>query len=73
MSNPTPEQLEYMREHMTDDKRSTILTVNSVSFPLALIAVLLRLLARRRLKAPWKADDWLIIAAVVCGSNDTPV
>lgn len=57
--------VEYQLQHHRDDRRREIVAVNVALILLASISVVLRLLARRLHKAPLKADDYVMIAAMV--------
>lgn len=49
----------------TDDKRSDIIAACVVGTVLAVLSTLGRIAARHRTKAPFRADDWLIIFGLV--------
>jgi len=65
MAMPTLAQIEYMKAHITDDKRHNLIATFIVSISLAYIAVILRFIARRRRRVQYLADDWLILVALV--------
>ena len=48
-----------------DDRRREMLVAFTISFSLAIIAVILRFVSRRIIKAGLQADDYLVIAALV--------
>jgi len=55
----------YQLAHINQSLSSNIIGV-SVALPIvATIAVILRLIARRLKRAEWKADDLVVIAALV--------
>ena len=66
MAMPTPEQLQYMQAHITDDMRPNIIAASTISIILAYAAVTLRFVARWRVRAAVLADDWWILVALVC-------
>jgi hypothetical protein len=62
MSAPiSPAQLEYYEDHVSDNQQPNLIAMIFLCLALPRIAVLLRLLARWRTKAGYKADDWLIL------------
>jgi hypothetical protein len=65
MSSLTPEDIAYYQAHMDDDLRPNEIAANSSGYIFALIAVTLRVIARRRLRAKFWLDDYLILAAMV--------
>lgn len=65
MALPTSEEIQYQEEHIHDDRSGNIVTSHAICIALAAIAVLLRLIARRMCKASIRADDWMIIVALV--------
>lgn len=50
---------------MDDNRGSQIIAVVTVMIVVATAAVALRLFTRRSIAAPWKLDDYAIIAALV--------
>ena len=67
MSTPTPAQIEYMQAHISDNRKLDLIASVAVPLSIATIAVFLRFVARHRARAPLLADDWLILASLVCG------
>jgi hypothetical protein len=61
----SPAQLEYYEEHASDNQQPNLIAMIVFCLALPRIAVLPRLLARWRTKAGCKADDWLILLALV--------
>ena len=66
MAAPTPAQIQYMEAHISDDRRPGLIASVVIPLSIASIAVVLRFIARRRVRAPLLADDWLILASLVC-------
>ena len=65
MSALSAQEIQYMREHAKDDKRANLYACVACCAILPSIAVLLRFVARRRIHAPLKADDYLVLLALV--------
>jgi len=65
MAHPTPEQLDYMRAHASDDKRLGFVIMNASFLGLACGAVALRFMARHRVGTKIGMDDVLICFALV--------
>jgi hypothetical protein len=61
----TPEEIQYMKEHISDNKVAGIITANVICIVAAYIAVALRLYARRLAGIRLGGDDWWIITALV--------
>lgn len=68
MALPTPKEIQYQEEHIHDDRSGNIVTSHAICITIAVIAVLLRLISRRMIKASIQADDWMIIVALVRSS-----
>lgn len=62
---PTPEQIEYQRQHIDDNRVDTLIAANVICFSLGFIAVCMRLASRRMANIEFKADDWFILCALV--------
>ena len=60
-----PEQLEYYEKHAADNQQPNLIATITLCLALPCIAVILRFIARRRNRAGYKADDWLILLALV--------
>lgn len=56
---------QYQIAHVNDDRSHEIVISHALFLPLAVVAVVLRLLSRRICKAKILADDYMIIAALV--------
>ena len=54
---------------LQDTQVPRILGVNISTYTLAVIAICLRLTARRLTRLPFWWDDWLMLPAIVCWSN----
>ena len=65
MAVPTPAQIAYMEAHISDDRRPGLIASVVIPLSIATIAVALRFIARRRVRVPLLADDWLILASLV--------
>lgn len=55
----------YQVKHVDDNAIPGIIAAIVVCTVIAYMAVALRLFSRRLIRAPWKADDWTLIASVV--------
>ena len=64
MSLP-PQAIKFQKMHVKDDRTKEIIAVSMVLFALAVVAVILRLLSRKLTGMKLKADDWLILVALV--------
>ena len=62
---PSPAQLLYEYQHISDDARPQLIVSHVICFTLAAIAVSLRFISRRLAKIKYEADDWLIVNALV--------
>ena len=66
MSAPIPpEQLKYYEEHASDNRQPNLIATITLGLALSCIAVILRFIARWRTRAGYRADDWLILLALV--------
>ena len=65
MATLSPEDAVYMREHANDDKRANLYACVACCIILPFTAVVLRFLARQRAHAAYKADDYLVLSALV--------
>ena len=65
MRHPTPEQIQYMQDHIDEDRRPWLVGVNVSFIAIAVVAVVLRFYARKKVMARLGVDDWLIAAAGV--------
>jgi hypothetical protein len=60
-----PAELKYYQEHASDNQQPNLIATIVLCLVLPCIAVFLRFLVRWRTKAGFKADDWLILLALV--------
>ncbi|KAI9669825.1 MAG: hypothetical protein M1817_004566 [Caeruleum heppii] len=60
----SPEVLAYQRLHWHDDKTPAVIAGSVLLIFFASLAVCLRLLSRKLIGAPWKADDYTIMVAL---------
>ena len=65
MVSPTPADVAYEKDHIHDSDVPQILAVNVTCMLIARVAILLRIISRRITPAPFKMDDWTIVAATV--------
>lgn len=63
--SPTPADMQYMQEHINDSKVGDIIAVNVTGICIAILAVSLRFLSRRLVRTEMKADDFMIVVALV--------
>ncbi|KAL8770166.1 MAG: hypothetical protein Q9209_004008 [Squamulea sp. 1 TL-2023] len=61
----TPQNLKYQIDHIEDDRGPEIIATTIIIAILATLAVLLRLLCRRRMKVAISYDDYLMMAGFV--------
>ena len=57
--------VQYQRAHVNESRVSNLIVSAAICLPLAFLAVILRVVARRLGKIPFKADDWCIVVALV--------
>ena len=62
---PTPEQLQYMVAHQSDDLRGSMIASSAAGGTLAIVFVILRIMARKMPGIPLGADDWWMLASLV--------
>ena len=63
-----PAEARYQLAHIDESRAKDINSSHFVCLAIAVVAVALRFLSRRISKTPLKADDWMIIAALVLSS-----
>ena len=61
----SPTSFEYQLAHIHESRQWQIITLNAVMSFLATVAVALRLVSRRLIKNPLKADDYMILFSLV--------
>ncbi|KAL9007899.1 MAG: hypothetical protein Q9173_006919 [Seirophora scorigena] len=66
MDSPPPAEIQYQRQHIHDDRSNEIIAALGICLGIAIIAVLLRFVARHLKRAPLEADDWTIVAGLLC-------
>lgn len=69
MSSLTPEQLSYFQAHADDTLQPNEIAANVCGYVFAVIAVSLRIIARKISMAKFGLDDYFIVAAMVCISQ----
>ena len=62
-------QLEYYENHASDNQQPNLIATIVLCLVLPCIAVFLRFLARWKNHVGYKADDWLILLALVCSMS----
>ena len=60
-----PAEFKYYEEHAGDNLQPNLIATIVLCLVLPCIAVSLRFFARWRMRAGYKADDWLILLALV--------
>lgn len=65
MSTISPEEMQYYLDHANDNKQPNLIATCVLCMFLPAIAVFLRFFSRWRSQAGFKADDWLILFALV--------
>jgi hypothetical protein len=63
---PSPAEIHYQLTHIREDRSFNIVISHAICLPIAVIAVALRLISRRLIKASIQADDWSILFALLC-------
>ena len=66
----TPSEILSQLRHISDDRSSAIILSHAICISLAFLAVILRFTSRRIGHIPLKADDYLIIGALVLGLGE---
>lgn len=62
---PTAAEVQYMEMHIGDNRKASLIVVSAICLTVAFLAVAMRFLSRRLLRAEYKADDWFVIAGLV--------
>ena len=65
MATPSSAEQAYWQAHSTDDKVPIIILADVLCLFGALLAVVLRFVARSLMKSPLRADDWMIVIGLV--------
>lgn len=66
MSTLSKQEIEYEMLHASDNRGPNLIAAYAVCLSLAYVAVILRFISRRTAKIAWKADDWVLVAGLVC-------
>ena len=61
---PTPADIQYMKEHIRDNKGDELIAANVVGLCIASVAVCLRFKSRRIVRTKINTDDWMIAVAL---------
>ncbi|MDI1492570.1 MAG: hypothetical protein OHK93_003784 [Ramalina farinacea] len=71
----SPQEIEYMIIHYDDNRGPELVAALSINIALAIIFVFLRCLARRTIRSPLQADDWMIFITLIvaCGQYITGI
>ncbi|KAL9028665.1 MAG: hypothetical protein Q9196_003008, partial [Gyalolechia fulgens] len=72
MAPPSPAELQYQRQHGHDDRSGEIIGAFGVCLGFAIIAVLLRFVARHLNRASLGGDDWTIVVGLVGPISEPP-
>lgn len=64
MASLTPSEIQYQLSHASEDRSANVIAAVTICLCLATIAVGFRILARRMMKTPLGADDWMILTAL---------
>lgn len=65
MAAPPPAEIQYQLQHIQDDQSDQIISAFVVCLAFAIVAVLLRFVARHLNKASLGGDDWAIVVGLV--------
>jgi uncharacterized membrane protein len=60
-----PADARYQLEHINESRVKDIVSSHITCLIIAVVAVLLRFVSRRMMKTALKADDWMIVAALI--------
>ena len=67
MAAPSSVEEAYWQAHLNDDKLPIIIVTDVLCLFGAVLAVVLRFVARSLIKTPLRADDWMIVIGLVSG------
>lgn len=70
MAAPSPAEIQYQLRHIHDDQSDQIIAAFGVCLGFAVIAVLLRFVARHLTRAPLGGDDWTTLVGLVGPSRN---
>ncbi|KAL8993130.1 MAG: hypothetical protein Q9188_007403 [Gyalolechia gomerana] len=65
MAAPSPAEIQYQLQHIQDDQSDQIISAFGVCLAFAIVAVLLRFVARHLNKASLGGDDWAILVGLL--------
>ena len=65
MISPTPAELQYMKDHISDNRIPEVIATSVTCMLIGLAAIILRFVARYLIRAERKTDDWLVVVAWV--------
>ncbi len=60
-----PAEAQYQLDHINESRVSDIVSSHIACLVIAIVAIVLRFASRRMSKTAIKADDWMIVAALV--------
>lgn len=65
MAEPTPGDLQYMQAHVDDSRQPNLIATLVLCILFAYVSVILRFVARHKIRASTGVDDvWIVIALV---------
>ena len=65
MLTPSPTEVQYMKQHIQDDKHQQVIISSAVCLVAVYLAVSLRFYARYIARVKYGMDDWFILMALV--------
>lgn len=65
MSTLSKQEIEYELAHASDNRGPSLITAYAICLSLAYLAVILRLISRRKSRNAFLADDWMVVAGLV--------
>ena len=65
MPSLSPEELQYQLEHQYQNRAADIIKANTIMLAAAYVALALRFVSRRLMRATLAADDWMIVLGLV--------
>lgn len=60
-----PSEIQYQEAHIKDNAQPSIIAANVITFTIACIATLLRLIARRLQRLKLQTDDYMLVTGTV--------
>jgi len=67
-----PAEAQYQLDHINESRLQDIVSSHIACLVIAVVAIALRFISRRISKTAIKADDWMIVAALVSGKAICP-